>query len=257
MLRGSCWKPIAWALACCVAAALGTWYAAPRVWAQGPTVKIWDGVYSVAQAKRGEASYASHCVRCHGSDLLGGGRQGRELKGDAFWKAWQSNSLQSLFAKIQGSMPRDDPSTLPDAVYVDLIAFILDANAFPAGAAELKADRGLLDAIKIERQGTAGEVANFSLVEVVGCLTQRADTRWVLTNATTPAATDSEGPTERSATAVSQPGSGTFRLLGAARYEPEAHRGQMVRAKGLIDKTSDDARLDLTSLQMVAATCVN
>ena len=110
MLRGSCWTPIGWALACCVAAALGTWYAAPPVSAQAPaTAKIWDGVYSVAQAKRGEASYASHCVRCHGSDLLGSGRQGRQLKGDSFWQTWQSNSLQSLFAKMQGSMPRDDP----------------------------------------------------------------------------------------------------------------------------------------------------
>lgn len=257
MLRCSCWKPIASVLACCVVAALGTWYAAPPVSAQSPTIKIWDGVYSAAQAKRGEASYASHCVRCHGSDLLGGGRQGRELKGDAFWKTWQSNSLQSLFAKIQGSMPRDDPSTLPDAVYVDLIAFILDANAFPPGAAELKVDRGLLDAIKIERQGAAGEVANFSLVEVVGCLTRRADSRWVLTNASMPVATNSEGPTEPSAAPVSQPGSGTFRLLGVTRFEPDAHRGQTMRAKGLIDKTSDDTRLDLTSLQLVAATCGN
>ena len=41
------------------------------------------------------------------------------------------------------------------------------------------------------------------------------------------------------------------------RFEPDAHRGQTMRAKGLIDKTSDDTRLDLTSLQLVAATCGN
>jgi hypothetical protein len=92
---------------------------------------------------------------------------------------------------------------------------------------------------------------------VVGCLTRRADSRWVLTNATPPVATDSEGPTERRTAPDSQPGSGTLRLLGVARFEPDAHRGQMMRAKGLIDKTSDDSRLDLTSLQPVSAACAN
>jgi mono/diheme cytochrome c family protein len=248
---------LAWAVACCLAAAsFVTWYASPSLSAQTPSVKIWDGVYSVAQAKRGEAAYTSYCVRCHGADLMGGGRQGRQLKGDLFWQTWQANSLQSLFAKIQGTMPRDDPSTLPDAVYVDVIAFILDANALPPGAAELRADRALLDAIRIEQKGGSGEVANFSLVDVVGCLTQRADNRWVLTNATTPVAADGEGPTTGSPV-VGQPGSGTFRLLGVARFEPQAHRGQLMRAKGLIDKSSADSRLDLTSLQTIAPTCAN
>lgn len=257
MLRSSCRMPIAWALACWIAAALLTWSAAPPVSAQTPAVKIWDGVYSVAQAKRGEAAYTSYCVRCHGADLMGGGRQGRQLKGDSFWQTWQANSLQSLFAKIQGSMPRDDPSSLPDAVYVDVIAFILDSNALPPGAAELRADRALLDGIRIEQKGGSGEVTNFSLVDVVGCLTQRADSRWVLTNATTPVAADSEGPADGTPAAVRQPGTGTFRLLGVTRFEPSAHRGQMMRAKGLIDKTPGDSRLDLTSLQTVAPTCVN
>ena len=249
--------PVAWALACWLAAALISWYAAPPVSAQTPSVKIWDGVYSVAQAKRGEAAYTSYCVRCHGADLMGGGRQGRQLKGDAFWQTWQANSLQSLFAKMQGTMPRDDPSTLPDAVYVDVIAFILDANALPAGTAELKADRALLDGIRIEQKGGSGEVPNFSLVDVVGCLTQRADSRWVLTNATTPVAADGEGPADGTAAVVTRTGTGTFRLLGVSRFEPETHRGQTMRAKGLIDKTSGDSRLDLTSLQTVAPACTN
>jgi cytochrome c5 len=250
--------PLAWALACCLAAAaLATWYAAPSVSAQTPAVKIWDGVYSAAQAKRGEAAYTSYCVRCHGADLLGGGRQGRQLKGDAFWQTWQANSLQSLFAKIQGSMPRDDPSSLPDAVYVDVIAFILDANALPPGAAELKADRALLDGIRIEQKGASGEVTNFSLVDVVGCLTKRADSRWVLTNATTPVAADGEGPAASPPAAAPPPGTETFRLLGVSRFDPETHRGQMMRAKGLIDKTAGDSRLDLTSLQTVAPACAN
>ena len=250
--------PLAWAVTgYLAAAALVTWYASSPVSAQTPGVKIWDGVYSAAQAKRGEAAYTSYCVRCHGADLMGGGRQGRQLKGDPFWQTWQANSLQSLFAKIQGSMPRDDPSSLPDAVYVDVIAFILDSNALPSGAAELRADRALLDGIRIEQRGASGEVTNFSLVDVVGCLTQRTDGRWLLTNATTPAVADGEGPADGLAAVAAQPGTGTFRLLGVARFDPGAHRGQMMRAKGLIDQTSGDSRLDLTSLQTVAPACAN
>jgi hypothetical protein len=154
-------------------------------------------------------------------------------------------------------MPRDDPSSLPDAVYVDVIAFILDANALPAGAAELKAERALLDAIRIEQRGGSGEVTNFSLVDVVGCLTQRADSRWVLTNATTPVPADSEGPADGTAAAARPPGTETFRLLGVTRFDPGTHRGQTMRAKGLIDKASGDSRLDLTSLQTLAPTCAN
>jgi hypothetical protein len=246
-----------WAFAGVLAAAALGWYASAPLSAQTPNARIWDGVYSAAQARRGEAAYTSYCVRCHGADLMGGGRPGRQLKGDAFWQTWQANSLQSLFAKIQGSMPRDDPSSLPDAVYVDVIAFILDANALPPGTAELKADRALLDGIRIEQRGSSGEVTNFSLVDVVGCLTQRPDDRWVLTNATTPVAANGEGPSDAVPAVAPQPGTGTFRLLGVTRFDPAAHRGQLMRAKGLIDKTPGDNRLDLTSLQTVAHTCAN
>ena len=31
----------------------------------------WDGVYTEAQAKRGEGLYAQYCASCHGPDLAG------------------------------------------------------------------------------------------------------------------------------------------------------------------------------------------
>ena len=34
---------------------------------------VWDGVYTEAQAKRGEALFAENCVTCHGPALEGDG----------------------------------------------------------------------------------------------------------------------------------------------------------------------------------------
>jgi mono/diheme cytochrome c family protein len=38
---------------------------AAAVLAQGPR-SVWDGVYTEAQAKRGEALFGENCVTCHG-----------------------------------------------------------------------------------------------------------------------------------------------------------------------------------------------
>ena len=34
---------------------------------------VWDGVFTEAQASRGEAAYGRSCAVCHKEDLLGGG----------------------------------------------------------------------------------------------------------------------------------------------------------------------------------------
>ena len=44
---------------------------APRTAVQDARSSIWDGVYTEAQAKRGEQSYAKSCAKCHAEDLLG------------------------------------------------------------------------------------------------------------------------------------------------------------------------------------------
>jgi hypothetical protein len=144
-------------------------------------------------------------------------------------------------------MPRDDPSTLPDAVYVDLIAFILDANAFPPGAAELKADRGSWTP---SRSSGRARPARWPT---------SAWWKWWLPDAARRLALgadqcDDAGRHRQRGTHGAQRGCRQptwFRHVppaGVRRFEPERHRGQMMRAKGLIDKTSDDTRLDLTSL---------
>ena len=113
--------------------------------AQGKTTA--DGVYSDAQAARGEAVYGKACTGCHQADLSGDGQTpaltGKEFNGD-----WNDLSLGDLFDRTRISMPADKPGSLQPAEVADVIAFLLKKGRFPAGPAELPADLAALKAIK-------------------------------------------------------------------------------------------------------------
>ena len=51
--------------------------------AQNPEPRIWQGVYSTAQAERGKTSFNSSCLRCHGDKLQG--NTAPALSGDRFF----------------------------------------------------------------------------------------------------------------------------------------------------------------------------
>ena len=227
--------------------------------AQSRDLEIWDGVYTSVQARRGETAFNSICVSCHGADLSGLGRPGRALRGDQFWTTWNASSLNSLYTKIQATMPRNEPSSLTDNVYLDLVAFILEANAFPAGVNELQLNRGVLDTIRIVKKDAVNDVPNFALVEVVGCLTQGSNDTWQLTNATVAGRTRGEtlSPEELKAAESKSLGSATVRLLDVVHFKPELHRGHKMGAKGLVNRTANETVLDLATLQMVGASCAN
>ena len=46
-------------------------------------------------------------------------------------------------------MPEDGPGRLSDQEYIDVVAYILDANEYPTGAQELVPDMAALDQIMI------------------------------------------------------------------------------------------------------------
>jgi len=228
--------------------------------AQADDAKIWAGVYTAEQAQRGQKAYEAFCTRCHGLDLLGSRNAGSgpALKDVNFWVSWERAPLSSILSKIQRTMPYDSPGSLRDDDYTDLLSFILSKNAFPAGKSELVAT-GVAD-IRVTRPvGTASEVPNFALVQVVGCLTKGADSSWVLTSATAPQVTRSETSDAAAIkdAAARTLGSAQVRLIGAGHFKPEPSTGQRVEARGLLNKGSDDARLDLLSLQAVSASCAN
>jgi S-disulfanyl-L-cysteine oxidoreductase SoxD len=113
--------------------------------AQGKTTL--DGVYTAAQAARGQKIYADSCSSCHGDDLSGGG-QAPALAGKDFNVDWTDLAISDLFDRTNGTMPADKPGTLTPAQTVDVLAFLLQKGNFPAGQAELATDSAALKEIK-------------------------------------------------------------------------------------------------------------
>jgi len=113
--------------------------------AQGKTTL--DGVYSEAQATRGEKVYAASCASCHGDDLSGGG-QTPPLSGKEFNSDWNDLSMGDLYDRTHLSMPADKPGSLTPEQTVEVIAYLLKKGAFPSGLADLPADTAALKAIK-------------------------------------------------------------------------------------------------------------
>jgi S-disulfanyl-L-cysteine oxidoreductase SoxD len=117
----------------------------PGVQAQKKTV--WDGVYTEDQAKRGAAAYERDCSSCHQDDLAGDGFA-PGLSGPEFASAWEGLSVGDLVERIRVSMPPSNPGSLPLADKIDIVAHILKANKFPAGATEMAKEVEPLKAIE-------------------------------------------------------------------------------------------------------------
>lgn len=101
------------------------------------TTSIWDGVYTEAQAARGEAVYKQECTVCHRDDLRGNIDGGPPLRGLEFFVRWRQISLKDMVTDISGLMPSDDPGSLSRQTYVDIMAFLFRYNGIPAGAVEM------------------------------------------------------------------------------------------------------------------------
>ena len=111
---------------------------------QGST---WTGVYSDAQAKRGEALYADRCSSCHAPDMTGLD-QAPPLTGADFNTNWNDLAVNDLFERIRISMPADKPGSLSRQETADIVAFILQKATFPAGQTDLPSEAEALKGIK-------------------------------------------------------------------------------------------------------------
>src|SRR5262252_3791320 len=113
--------------------------------------KVWDGVYTSAQAARGKAPFERACGRCHNNELAGSER-GPALKGNVFWSKWDNDNLASLYEKIRDTMPQDGPSLVSDEQKADILSYIMSVTGMPAGNDELKADPRELLGVKIAKK---------------------------------------------------------------------------------------------------------
>jgi cytochrome c len=122
------------------------------VLAAAQTRTVWDGVYTAAQAERGRAAYQQSCVACHRDDLRGD-NTAPSIVGESFTFLWGDMEVGELSSRIQKLMPPERPGTLPVQTYIDIVAFILQKNEFPAGNMELGADTDSLHTLITTKAG--------------------------------------------------------------------------------------------------------
>ena len=107
---------------------------APADEAAEPTTA--DGIFTVAQADRGEALFRSTCSECHDSaDWTETGFKGR----------WEEQSVYQLWYYVNERMPYDDPWSLSRQETTDVLTYIFQLNGLPAGDAELATDDDSID----------------------------------------------------------------------------------------------------------------
>jgi mono/diheme cytochrome c family protein len=109
-----------------------------------PTKSQWTGIYTEAQAKRGEPLYADMCAACHGKDLKGT-ELAPALAGADFRATWNELRLGDLFERIRLTMPQNDPGTLTREQNADVLAYMLRESGYPAGDAALPSDTATLN----------------------------------------------------------------------------------------------------------------
>ena len=219
---------------------------------------VWDGVYTAAQAECGKQNFLKgRCGGCHQLDLSGD--RGPALKGDVFLSRWQNDSVAVLFRKISETMPPNAPNETPDEAKIDIVAYLLESNGYPAGQIELALDQKALESVELTSKDRATTTPNFALVQVIGCLSQQPNSAWALVNTTAPAVTREEQPSAVALKNAASKALGTERLqlISVGPFKPDAHKGEKMEARGLLYRDENGALLNLTSLAMLDRSCSN
>ena len=108
------------------------------------------GVYAGTQAARGQTLYRTRCASCHGFSLTGGSASA--LAGSSFMSKWSGRTVDDLYYVTRTQMPYGAAGTLTDKQSIDIVAYILKSNGYPAGRRELSADSAQLQQIGIPLQ---------------------------------------------------------------------------------------------------------
>ncbi len=96
--------------------------------------------YSEEQARRGQRAFRRVCSECHYTS---------EFKGPVFTDAWERRTAGDLYRELRRTMPDDNPGGLPRQTYVDVMAYMLELNGYPAGSDELPPDEEILRSYRL------------------------------------------------------------------------------------------------------------
>jgi mono/diheme cytochrome c family protein len=110
--------------------------------AQAPTKTTNDGVYTAAQAERGQKTFSEKCSGCH---------EPSRFSGDSFLESWNNKTMKDIWDVASGTMPEDNPGSLKQQEYADILGYFLSLNEYKTGDAELQPGAAPMGAIKIEK----------------------------------------------------------------------------------------------------------
>ena len=99
-----------------------------------------SGVYTEAQAIRGNTVFLGYCRSCHAPI---------EHTGLTFKRLWVGRTVMDIFEYVSQTMPTNDPGSLSAQHNADVVAYLLRLNAMPAGTSELSTDGAVLKLIRI------------------------------------------------------------------------------------------------------------
>jgi alcohol dehydrogenase (cytochrome c) len=98
---------------------------------------------------------------CHGNDLAGGGAA-PALAGPNFVNQWRTQSVDALVQATRASMPPNNPGGLSEQTYLNITAFILQANGAEFG------NQPLISAVTDEIGALATGIAPAGLFDNAG-----------------------------------------------------------------------------------------
>jgi len=115
--------------------------AAPREVAGQARITTKTGVYNLPQATRGKDVYVIYCKSCHTPE---------SHTSKVFQATWNGKKLWDMFAFVRERMPKNEPGSLSDEEYADVLAYLLRLNQMPVGKTELPSDSTKLSSIRFE-----------------------------------------------------------------------------------------------------------
>lgn len=98
-----------------------------------------EGVYTAEQAALGAATFEQKCSTCHNADFY-----------KTVFQTWRGQPMLYLFEQIMSAMPADNPGSLLDNEYEDVMAYVLQITGFPEGDTRLEYANGMMRDIPIE-----------------------------------------------------------------------------------------------------------
>jgi mono/diheme cytochrome c family protein len=106
------------------------------------SISVKSGVYTDAQATKGEAVFNKFCASCHTPGFF---------TDKDFFANYGDKPLWDLMDMISDSMPQDNPGSLKHEEYAQIIAYVLKLNKYPAGTTEVPMDKEGLSNILLEK----------------------------------------------------------------------------------------------------------